>query len=50
MHRKRYGKASAAFSFGVPLESQWQPDAAYTQGMHQAIEELEALGGADRLY
>ncbi|HAA46135.1 MAG: allophanate hydrolase [Halomonas sp. 54_146] len=45
VHGKRYGKAPAAFRFGVPLESQWQTDAAYTQGMHQAIAELEALGG-----
>lgn len=42
---KRYGKAPATFRFGVPLESQWHTDAAYTQGMHQAIAELEALGG-----
>ncbi|QNI02570.1 allophanate hydrolase [Halomonas sp. SH5A2] len=45
VHGKRYGKAPAAFRFGVPLASQWQTDAAYTQGMHQAIAELEALGG-----
>jgi len=45
VHGKHYGKAPAAFRFGVPLESQWQTDAAYTQGMHQAIAELEALGG-----
>lgn len=45
VHGKRYGKPPAAFRFGVPLESQWQTDAAYTQGMHQAIAELEALGG-----
>ncbi|MGP9765557.1 allophanate hydrolase [Halomonas sp. AOP13-D3-9] len=45
VHGKRYGKAPAAFRFGVPLESQWQTDEAYTKGMHQAIAELEALGG-----
>lgn len=45
VHGKRYGKAPTAFRFGVPLETQWQTDAAYTQGMHQAIAELEALGG-----
>ena len=45
VHGKRYGKAPATFRFGVPLESQWQTDAAYTQGMHHAIAELEALGG-----
>lgn len=45
VHGKRYGKAPAAFRFGVPLESQWQTDAAYTKGMHQAIAELEAIGG-----
>ncbi|MEA2118281.1 allophanate hydrolase [Halovibrio sp. HP20-50] len=45
VHGKRYGKAPNAFRFGVPLESQWQTDAAYTQGMHQAIAELQALGG-----
>ncbi|MCH4810139.1 allophanate hydrolase [Vreelandella neptunia] len=45
VHGKRYGKAPAAFRFGVPLETQWQTDAAYTQGMHQAIAELEAIGG-----
>lgn len=45
VHGKRYGNSPAAFRFGVPLESQWQTDAAYTQGMHQAIAELEALGG-----
>ncbi|UYF98614.1 MULTISPECIES: allophanate hydrolase [unclassified Halomonas] len=42
---QRYGQPPAAFRFGVPLESQWQTDAAYTQGMHQAITKLEALGG-----
>ena len=42
VHGKRYGKAPAAFRFGIPLESQWQTDAAYTKGMHQAIAELEA--------
>ncbi|CAO1662387.1 allophanate hydrolase [Vreelandella indica] len=45
VHGKRYGKAPAAFSFGVPLESQWHTDAAYTKGMQLAINELEALGG-----
>ncbi|WP_339933860.1 allophanate hydrolase [Vreelandella glaciei] len=45
VHGKRYGKAPAAFRFGVPLESQWQTDAAYTKGMHQAIAEFEAIGG-----
>lgn len=45
VHGKRYGKAPATFRFGVPLESQWQTDAAYTQGMQQAIAELEAIGG-----
>ncbi|GEN27632.1 allophanate hydrolase [Halovibrio variabilis] len=45
VHGKRYGKAPAAFRFGVPTQSQWQTDAAYTQGMHQAVAELEALGG-----
>ncbi|WP_447529107.1 allophanate hydrolase [Vreelandella sp. TE19] len=42
---KRYGKAPGSFRFGVPPETQWQTDAAYTQGMKQAIRELEALGG-----
>lgn len=45
IHGKRYGKAPAAFRFGVPLEAQWQTDAAYTQGMHLAMAELEAIGG-----
>ncbi|KPQ25608.1 MAG: allophanate hydrolase [Halomonas sp. HL-48] len=45
VHGKRYGKAPAAFRFGVPPQSQWQTDEAYTQGMHQAVAELEALGG-----
>lgn len=45
VHGKRYGKAPAAFRFGVPLESQWHTDAAYTKGMHLAIAELEAIGG-----
>jgi allophanate hydrolase len=45
VHGQRYGKAPGAFRFGVPLQDQWQTDAAYTQGMHQAIDELEALGG-----
>lgn len=42
---KRYGKAPGAFRFGVPPEAQWQTDSAYTQGMKQAINELQALGG-----
>ncbi|MCA1773470.1 MAG: allophanate hydrolase [Halomonas sp.] len=42
---KRYGKAPAAFRFGVPLESQWQTDSAYTKGMRKAIAELQAIGG-----
>lgn len=45
VYGQRYGKAPAAFRFGVPLQAQWHTDAAYTQGMHQAIAELEALGG-----
>ncbi|WP_144983477.1 allophanate hydrolase [Halomonas sp. C22] len=45
VHAKRYGKAPSAFRFGVPPEAQWQTDAAYTQGMHQAIAHLETLGG-----
>ncbi|WP_249978867.1 allophanate hydrolase [Vreelandella olivaria] len=45
IHGKRYGQAPSAFRFGVPLESQWQTDAAYSQGMYAAIQELEALGG-----
>ncbi|MCO7244789.1 allophanate hydrolase [Halomonas sp. Mc5H-6] len=45
VHGKRYGKAPAGFRFGVPPQSQWQTDGAYTQGMHQAVAELEALGG-----
>lgn len=45
VYGQRYGKAPAAFRFGVPLQAQWQTDAAYTQGMHQAIAELVALGG-----
>ncbi|MGO2382078.1 amidase family protein [Halomonas sp. AOP7-E1-9] len=45
VHGKRYGRAPAAFRFGVPLEAQWHTDAAYTKSMHQAITSLEALGG-----
>ena len=45
VHGKRYGTAPKMFRFGVPLASQWQTDAAYTKGMHQAIAELEAIGG-----
>ncbi|KAE8439080.1 allophanate hydrolase [Vreelandella piezotolerans] len=45
VYGQRYGQAPATFRFGVPLASQWHTDAAYTQGMQQAIAELEALGG-----
>ncbi|GAB2802433.1 allophanate hydrolase [Halomonas shantousis] len=42
---KAYGEAPKRFRFGVPPESQWHTDASYSAGMHQAIGELEALGG-----
>ena len=45
VYGQRYGQAPATFRFGVPLASQWHTDTAYTQGMQQAIAELEALGG-----
>ncbi|KXS36781.1 MAG: allophanate hydrolase [Halomonadaceae bacterium T82-2] len=40
-----YGEAPGRFRFGVPLESQWQTDDAYTAGMRRAVDTLEALGG-----
>lgn len=45
IHGQAYGRTPARFRFGVPSEHQWQTDAAYTSGMHEAIAQLEALGG-----
>ncbi|MHB0775858.1 allophanate hydrolase [Halomonas sp. WWR20] len=40
-----YGEISTRFRFGVPPESQWHTDEAYSAGVRQAISDLEALGG-----
>lgn len=40
-----YGQVPDRFRFGVPPESQWATDNAYSIGMRQAMAELEALGG-----
>ncbi|WP_087719637.1 allophanate hydrolase [Salinicola salarius] len=40
-----YGEMPKRFRFGVPPESQWHTDEAYSAGMRQAIAQLEALGG-----
>lgn len=45
MHGQAYGQAPSRFRFGVPPQSQWQTDAAYSDGMQAAIAQLEALGG-----
>jgi allophanate hydrolase len=45
IHGQAYGQAPSRFRFGVPPQSQWHTDAAYTDGMHAAIAQLEALGG-----
>ena len=45
LHGQTYGQAPARFRFGVPPQSQWQTDDAYTAAMRVAIDRLEALGG-----
>ncbi len=45
LHGQAYGQAPARFRFGVPPQSQWQTDDAYTDAMRVAIDRLEALGG-----
>ncbi|RDB43855.1 allophanate hydrolase [Halomonas sp. DQ26W] len=45
IHGQRYGQAPSRFRFGVPPQSQWHTDAAYSAGMRAAIAQLEALGG-----
>ena len=40
-----YGAVPSRFRFGVPPESQWQTDDAYTSAMRIAIHQLETLGG-----
>ena len=42
---QRYGTPPSSFRFGVPPESQWHTDAAYTTAMRHAIAELQAIGG-----
>ena len=45
IHGQCYGQAPSRFRFGVPPQSQWQTDDAYSAGMHAAIAQMEALGG-----
>jgi len=45
LHGQAYGQAPSRFRFGVPPQSQWHTDAAYSDGMRTAIAQLESLGG-----